>query len=87
MAGTRKITYASVSDMAGAQVTYSAAVTWGELKQENVDIDTKSIKMKPWLRGVAGAEGKALLFNDQTLPEEDFVIVFITDKNDSGRSI
>lgn len=83
MAGTRSITYASVQDMDGAKTIFSAATTWGELRAENADLDAKAIKMKPWIKQGSG-EGTGITSNDQVLPEGDFRVVFLVDKNDSG---
>jgi len=81
---TRSITYASVSDMAGAQTIFSAAETWGQLKNENADIGAKAMKMKPWIKGENGAEGYGLTSEATKLPEGNFVLYFLVDKNDSG---
>jgi len=85
MAGTRQITYASLSDMAGGKVVYSDAKTWGELKGSEPDIFLKSQKMKPWVKGAdETGHGRALQSDDALLPEGNFTLTFILDKNDSG---
>ncbi len=81
---TRKITYASTANMAGASAVYSAATTWGELKREQPDVEAKSIGMKAWIKGEGTNAGNALTNDGQSLPDTDFVLYFLLDKNDSG---
>lgn len=81
---TRKITYASTANMSGASAVYSAAATWGELKKEQPDIEAKSMGMKSWIKGEGPNAGTALTTDVQGLPEVDFVLYFLVDKNDSG---
>lgn len=83
MAQTRKITYASVQSTTGATTIFSAATTWSQLKSEVPDIEAKSLNMKPWVKGTDEQEGYSLLNNPQ-LPESDFTIYFLVNKNDSG---
>lgn len=84
MGSTRKITYASISNTTGATSIYSSAEAWGQLKGENLDIDLKSKGMKAWVKTGTGNEGYALTSNDSRLPEGDFLLYFILEKNDSG---
>lgn len=79
---TRKIIYASMQGNNGSQTVYSSAATWGELKQQQTDIAAKSMGMKALIR-----EGKIELTNDQqALPEGDFNLYLILEKNNSGIS-
>jgi hypothetical protein len=82
---TRKVTYASTANMSGASTHYSAAESWGELKNESPDIEAKSMGMKAWLKGEGPNKGTAITSDTQRLPEGDIVIYFLVDKNDSGR--
>ena len=84
MGATRKITYASTASMTGASVVFSAASTWGELKKEQTDLDAKSLGMKAWVKGDTPNSGFALTNDNQSLPDGDFVLYFLVDKNDSG---
>lgn len=88
MAGTRQITYASVSDTAGGQVVFSDAETWGSLKASENDILMKSNKMKAWVKAENGVgPGYSLQSDEAKLPDGNFTLTFIVDKNDSGDKV
>jgi hypothetical protein len=79
---TRKITYASVNFLGDPKVTYSSATTWGELKTQEQDLAANSVGYKVFI-----TEPKTeLTNNNQALPEGDFSIVFLLDKNNSGNN-
>jgi hypothetical protein len=84
---TRRITYASVSNVSGAQTVYSSATTKGELFNEFPDIAILSKGMKPWVKDAANAvdKGYGLSHDDMALPTGDVQLYFLVDKNDSGK--
>jgi hypothetical protein len=79
----RKVTYASVSDMAGAQEVFTTATTWGALKRE-VQALSSFGRMEAWVRNPDGSEGYKLSNDGTALPEDNFEVVFLNNKNDSG---
>lgn len=81
---TRKVTYGSVSGVAGSTGSlFSNASTWGQLKTEQAEIGAKSTGMTSMIRLANGTNVK-LSSEDQSLPEGDFTIYFLLQKNDSG---
>ncbi len=80
MGSTRQITYGSISDQAGAQTTYSAAETWGELKTQERSIGLLSTGMS----ALVGGTSEKLTSDSQRLPEGDFSLYFVLEKNNSG---
>lgn len=83
MGQTRKITYASTSGGTGGGTTiFSAAETWGELKSENVDIDAKATGMKAFIR----EDKRELRSATDKLPDGDFTLYFLMEKNNSGKN-
>lgn len=86
MQATRKITYGSVANTLGAQTIFSAATTWGELKNENADVGALGMNMKPWIKGDAqNTQGYGLTSDSSPLPAGDFTLYFLVNKNDSGK--
>ena len=84
MAQTRAIKFAT-TDGQPAQVIYSNARTWGELKQENADIYALAQKKTAHIKGDSNnPAGKNLSGEYDPLPEGDFVLYFLITKNDSG---
>lgn len=80
MGATRKITYASVQFLGDPKVIFSAATTWGELKTQEPDIAANATGYKVFI-----TDPRTELSNSaQVLPEGDFSIVFLLDKNNSG---
>ena len=86
MGATRKITYSSVANPAGASTIYSSAETKGELFTEHSELELLSKGMKAWVRNSSDPsdKGYGLQHDGQKLPEGDFVLYFLVDKNDSG---
>lgn len=85
MQSTRKVVYATVSNLNGAVTAFSNASTKGELFKEIPDLEVLSKGMKPWIKGAtANDKGYGLTSDDTKLPEGDFVLYFLVDKNDSG---
>lgn len=85
MAGTRKVTYASVSNLSGGNVAFTAAETRDQLYADVPEIEMLSKGMKPWIKGETANSGYGLPSGDSKLPEGDFVLYFLVDKNDSGK--
>ena len=82
---TRKITYATVSNSAGGNTVFSNAETRDQLYKEFPEIELLSKNMKPWIKGETPSDkGYGLTTGDTRLPEGDFVLYFLVDKNDSG---
>jgi len=80
MGATRKITYASTNFLGEPKVTYSAAETWGELKTQEQELSAASVGFKAFI-----TEPRTELSSpSQKLPEGDFSIIFLVDKNSSG---
>lgn len=80
--GLRKITYASMQGNEGSQSIFSSAAVWGALKLENADIGAKAVGMKAFIR-----ETRTELTSDsQQLPEGEFSMYFIVEKNNSGNN-
>lgn len=86
MAGTRKVTYASVSDLNGGSTIFSSAETRDQLYAEEPKLELLSKGMKAWVRdaGNAADKGYALSTGETKLPEGDIILYFLVDKNDSG---
>lgn len=82
---TRKVTYGSVSGTAGSTGSvFSNAATWGQLKTEQASIGAQAAGMTSMIRLANGSNVK-LTSEDQSLPEGDFTIYFLLQKNDSGK--
>lgn len=80
MGATRKVTYASTNFLGEPKVTYSAAETWGELKTQEPELASASVGFKAFI-----TDPRTELSNPtQRLPEGDFSIIFLVDKNSSG---
>ena len=86
--GTRQITYASVKDTSGAKTIFSKATTLGELKNSDADLKIASQGMKAWVKSIEGDDrpGYSLDTEGAILPEGNFELVFLNNKNDSGNS-
>lgn len=85
MQGTRKITYASVANISGAKTVFSNAETWGQLQSAEPEMTMLAKGMKPFIQGATPKDGYALSSTESRLPEGDFVLYFLVDKNDSGK--
>lgn len=88
MAGTRTVTYASVSSPGQGKTVYSAAATRDELYTEFPELELLSKGMKAWVRDGSNATDKGYGLTDgyTKLPEGNIVLYFLVDKNDSGRT-
>ena len=89
MQGTRKFTYASVSDPGNVQGDYTDATTWGELKSKFSGLAALAAdpKKKGWVKSNApGDQGYHLASDGTALPSSDFTIYFLVSKNDSGNN-
>ena len=80
MGVTRTITYASVSFLGQPKTVFSAAETWGALKTEQADIAANAVGYKVFIT----APRTELTNDSQGLPEGDFSMIFVLDKNNSG---
>ena len=76
----RKIIYGSVSGLSGPQTIYSAARTWGELKEENQALNVAANGMTAIISG----SSSKLSSNNDVLPEGEFSLYLVLDKNNSG---
>lgn len=83
MGSTRTITYGSISNTAGAQTAYSGAETWGELKSGETAIGLLATGMS----ALVGGTSEKLTSDSQKLPEGDFALYFVLEKNNSGNAI
>lgn len=82
--GTRSIKYGSVSGGSNSTGSvYSSASTWGELKKEDANIGALSVGMGALVKLGNGSNLK-LTDDSQRLPEGEFTIYFVTEKNNSG---
>lgn len=87
MQSTRKITYASVSNLSGGNTVFTSAETRDQLYAEFTEIEMLAKGMKPWIKKAndPSDKGYALSSGHTTLPEGDAILYFLVDKNDSGR--
>lgn len=85
MANTRKVVYGSVGNEEGAKTIFSSASTLGELKAQEPDVDLKSQGMKAWIKDASGGKGYGLEGDNAKLPDGDFTLFFLINKNDSGK--
>lgn len=79
---TRKINYGSISNNQNGEV-YSGAETWGELKSAEPVIGSLAVNMTAVVHTASGTQIK-VTSDSQRLPESDFTIYFILEKNNSG---
>ena len=85
MQGTRSIKYGSISGGDGASGTiFSAAATYGELKNENQSIGALATGMSALIKLPSGGNPVKVTSDSQSLPEGDFTLYFVMDKNNSG---
>lgn len=80
MGATRKITYGSLTSKGEI---FSAAENWGALRTEKVEIDQLAAQMSCMCSTSDGNRFK-LTAADQKLPEGEFSLYFLIQKNDSG---
>jgi len=82
---TRSITYGSTQGGENSSgQTFSAAATWGQLKEEEPKIGALAISGMNALIKYAG-QSINLTSDSQTLPAGDFTLYFVMSKNNSGR--
>ncbi len=86
MGATRTIKYASAQNSQdGANIEYSGAETWGQLKAELPKIAIAAQGMKPWVKSTTPGDNGYHLSSDTTaLPAGDVMLYFLVAKNDSG---
>lgn len=82
---TRKITFGATSSQEGAKTHFSNATTWGELKAESAEMSGLAVALKPVVKGETANSSYQLNNAGDKLPEGDFTLYFITNKNDSGK--
>lgn len=85
MAGTRRVQYASVANLSGGKTEYTSAETRDQLYAEFPEMELLSKGMKAFIKGATPQEGYPLSSGSSKLPEGDFVLYFLVDKNDSGK--
>jgi len=78
---TRKIVWTSTA-APGQNTVFSAATTWGQLKSEDAELGARSIGMKAFVKETS----TSLTSDSQSLPEGDFTLYFLVEKNDSGKN-
>lgn len=82
---TRSITYGSISGGENSNGTIqSNAETWGDLKAQEANIAALSVGRKAVVK-FPGNDFTISSDSDQ-LPDGDFKLYFVVDKNDSGRA-
>lgn len=87
MGATRSVQYASVSNPGAGKTIYSSASTRQELYNEFAELEIMSKGMKARVRDANDPQDKGyeLSTPDTRLPEGNFVLYFLVDKNDSGK--
>lgn len=86
MQATRNVQYASITNSSMSGNIYSSASTFGELKGEDAQIGAlASSGMKALIKDGNGNEYQVTGDSTQ-LPEGDFKMYFVNNKNDSGRN-
>jgi hypothetical protein len=80
---TRQIKFGSTQDASLKGEVFSNAATWGELKSSEQRIANLSIGMSA-LAKVSKGENIKLTSDSDTLPEGNFNLWFVSEKNNSG---
>lgn len=86
MQQTRTIKFGTTSGDAGSNgVVYSAATTWGDLLDENTQLDALNLTpgFAPLIK-LSGGQNYKPTGRDFSLPTGDFSVYFTPDKNNSG---
>jgi hypothetical protein len=83
MASTREITYGSTANPGGQKI-FSSATTWGELKKEDQGLALAASAMSAV---ISGQGGKKLVNDSDVLPEGNFSLYLMQEKNNSGNGI
>ena len=86
MQATRTVKFGTTSGGVGSNGSFfSAATTWGELLNENTQLDALNLTAgMAALIKVSGGQNYKPTSPTYTLPEGDFSVYFTPDKNNSG---
>lgn len=82
---SRKIVYASVQKPGYSNTIYTGVETWGQLKREFPEVAAMAQGMSAFIkRNDGNDDGSTYTSDQQSLPNTDFTIYFLLEKNKSG---